>query len=71
MLEYAAGNEMLATESLSKEDCAKWKNQLRDGVKFLHQHRVMWVDVKLSIILVSNGGRKIKRIDFGHGYTRI
>ena len=67
MLEYTAGNVILEIECLSKEDCAKWKKQLRDGVTFLHQHRVMWVDVKLSIILVSNCSRKIMRIDFGGG----
>lgn len=46
----------------------KWDNQIRDIVRVLHRHRIVWGDVKPNNVIIDDN-RNSWVIDFGGGYN--
>lgn len=60
---------LLSVQSMTPSQKVKWKQQISEAVEVLHNHNLVWGDVKPAYIMVDSEDRPVL-IDFGGGYTK-
>jgi len=53
LIDYVKATKSVCTiDRLSKEECEKWKNKIRDAIEYLYQKQLVWRDAKADNVFI-------------------
>lgn len=70
VIPFIHGKTLAAVTSCELEQKEKWKSQISDTVRILHERSLIWSDAKPSNVMIEEVSDRAILIDFGGGYNR-